>query len=97
MQTNKILFDYTFAGQNGKEKRICVIHGDLTKIDSADVVVCSAFQGDYAPLYGTLIGALWRNKNILVKDLAHLVTMVVSLKAGKRPVMSLVHSLVTTI
>ena len=70
MQTNKILFDYTFEGQNGKEKRICVIHGDLTKIDSADVVVCSAFQGDYAPLYGTLIGALWRNKNILVKDLA---------------------------
>lgn len=70
MQTNKTLFEYTFLGQNGKEKRVCVIHGDLTKIEGADVVVCSAFQGDYAPLCGTLIGALWRNKNILVKDLA---------------------------
>lgn len=70
MQTNKILFEYTFLGQNGKQKNIRVIHGDLTKIDSADVVVCSAFQGDYYPMYGTLIGALWRNKNIMVKDLA---------------------------
>ena len=67
---NKILFEYTFLGQNGKQKNIRVIHGDLTQIESADVVVCSAFQGDYAPLYGTLIGALWRNKNIMVKDLA---------------------------
>ena len=71
MQTNKILFEYTFLGQNGKQKNIRVIHGDLTKIDGADVVVCSAFQGDYYPMHGTLIGALWRNKNILVKDLAH--------------------------
>lgn len=67
---NNILFEYTFLGQNGKQKNIRVIHGDLTQIESADVVVCSAFQGDYAPLYGTLIGALWRNKNIMVKDLA---------------------------
>lgn len=70
MQTNKTLFEYAFLGQNGKEKRIRVIHGDLTKIEGADVVVCSAFQGAYTPLPGTLIGSLWIHKGIPVKALA---------------------------
>ena len=35
-----------------------------------DIVVCSAFKNDYYPVYDTLIGALYYNKDISVDDLS---------------------------
>jgi len=66
---NKTLFEYSFFAKNGKKKEIRVVCGDLTQIGETSVVVCSAFQGSYAPSRRTLIGALWHNKGIRVGDL----------------------------
>ena len=35
-----------------------------------DAVICSSFKNNYYPLPGTLIGALYKEKNISVTDLA---------------------------
>lgn len=53
-------------------KRINLYHGDLTDIpenEAVDLLILSAFRGDYAPTYSSLIGALfWRG--LSVADLA---------------------------
>ena len=57
--------------QEGKNQQIRVITGDLTKApETYDVVVCSAFKGNYEPVTNTLIGALLLNRNISVRELA---------------------------
>lgn len=54
-------------------KKIELYEGDLTTLkakDGVDVLVVSAFRGDYPPTSRSLIGALQRNRNISVADLA---------------------------
>ena len=58
------------GGQGG---RIELFQGDLTELSPAervDALVVSAFRDDYAPVQGTLIGALHR-KGLSVGELAH--------------------------
>ena len=58
---------------NSWSKNRCIrfYYGDLTETDQAyDIVCCSAFKGDYVPVSHSLIGALWKKKNISVRDLS---------------------------
>jgi hypothetical protein len=46
-------------------------HGDVTQLDfKIDVLAISAFKGNYEPLAGTVIGALWQSCQINVKALS---------------------------
>ena len=66
-----LCFEHTLRTAEGMEKTIRIIHGDLCDVtDLVDVVVCSAFKGEYFPTPGTLIGALLRQRNISVEALA---------------------------
>ena len=49
-------------------KTIEIYHGDITKV-SCDVLAISAFHKDYCPVPGTVIAALARNCNVIVKTL----------------------------
>jgi hypothetical protein len=52
-------------------KQIVVRHGNIcTTEESFDVLICSAFKGDYLAIEGTLIGSLEQNKGISVEELA---------------------------
>ena len=45
--------------------------GSITALEGHyDIAVCSAYQGNYYPLRGTLIGALFDDKRVFVKGLA---------------------------
>ncbi len=58
----------TFAGQ---EKSLEVICGDITKLSfPADILVCSAYAKKYAPVPGSLIGALHTEQGIDVEALS---------------------------
>lgn len=49
------------VSDNGKRRYIELYHGDLTRIPSrhaVDFLIVSAFQGDYTPTSGSLIGSL---------------------------------------
>ena len=52
------------------EKSIRVFCGNVTALEQADLLVCSAFRGDYMPTPTSLIGALYRERCISVADLA---------------------------
>ncbi|XP_064629100.1 uncharacterized protein LOC135488421 isoform X2 [Lineus longissimus] len=57
---------------NGHYK-IQLLVGDITALplqDKVDIIMVSAFPGDYSPTPTSLIGALMRNLNIRVRDLA---------------------------
>ena len=55
----------------GKHPQISVLSADLGKTPAEyDVVVCSAFKGNYEPIIGTLIGSLLYDRGISVMDLA---------------------------
>jgi hypothetical protein len=68
------LIDVLEAGNGKKPGRIELFHGDLTRMPASqavDVLVVSAFPGIYAPIGGTLIGALFArglSVKALVKD-----------------------------
>ena len=52
-------------------KTIRLIQGNLAKAEGEyDVVVCSAFKGDYVPLKNTLIGALQAHRGVSVHALS---------------------------
>jgi len=54
-----------------KSCHIRIFPDDLTRTDAYyDIVVCSAYKGDYAPLYRTLIGSLLENRGISVDRLS---------------------------
>ena len=56
-----LFWKWSLRSVSGKEKTIRLIRGDLTKMqEPCDIVVCSAFRNDYAPINGTLIEALER-------------------------------------
>ncbi|XP_063963013.1 uncharacterized protein LOC129270950 [Lytechinus pictus] len=58
--------------QNG-ECRVDLCLGDITRLpkkDAVDVIVISAFRGDYSPSPKSVIGALQRTFNISVENLA---------------------------
>ncbi len=66
------LLDVLTVSQGNQERRIELYHGDLTDLkpeEAVDILVVSAFQGNYVPSRGTLIGALDR-KGISVEKLA---------------------------
>ncbi|XP_055896769.1 uncharacterized protein LOC106070936 isoform X2 [Biomphalaria glabrata] len=55
------------------KREIQLLAGDITKLQSnekVDIVLTSAYYGDYAPIVTTLIGNLKDNLNISVHDLA---------------------------
>lgn len=67
------LLDVIEVACNGLERRIELHHGDLTDLSpehSVDVLILSAFPGDYLPTPSSLIGAL-SAKGVSVSDLAH--------------------------
>lgn len=52
-------------------KTLEVMCADMTKLSfQTDVLVCSAFVGDYVPVERTLIGALYKNQGITVESMA---------------------------
>lgn len=54
-----------------REKRLRILCGDICNVpEPYDVVVCSAYKGDYVPSRGTLIGGLERSCGIFVAELA---------------------------
>lgn len=56
---------------NGKS--ICILDGGLAELpDRVDLLMCSAFIGDYAPTPASLIGALYWQYGISVYDLAQM-------------------------
>ena len=56
---------------NGKNKRLHVMVGDICNItEPVDLLVCSAFKNSYAPSPGTLIGALFYQRDINVYALS---------------------------
>ncbi len=71
MEDGTLLWQHQIMSRTGKVKTLSVRQGDLCKTEeSYDVLVCSAFKGDYAPTSGSLIGALSRWKGIPVEKLA---------------------------
>lgn len=62
---------YEFQTKAGTHKTIRVVWGDLCDTaERYDVVICSAFQGDYLPVPRTLIGGLMKKRDIFVHGLA---------------------------
>ena len=54
------------------EKTIKVFCGNLTAIpESFDLLVCSAFKNDYTPTFSSIIGKLYWEFGISVKELSH--------------------------
>jgi hypothetical protein len=69
----KLLDSLTVHRPGDAPRKIEFYRGDLTALESkeaVDVLVVSAFRGNYAPTSISLIGALQRNQNISVADLA---------------------------
>ncbi len=63
----------TVLGNDGKQRAIRLCLGDLTGIppgEEVDVLVVSAFPGDYVPTAGSLIGALYQRRGLAVGELA---------------------------
>lgn len=68
---NKTLFQHEYLTKNGEIKDFRVMSGSITALEGAyDIAVCSAFQGNYYPLRGTLIGALFDDKRVNVDGLS---------------------------
>src|SRR5262245_16689274 len=66
------LIDVLEANRGKQTSRIELYHGDLTRMppgQAVDVLVVSAFPESYAPLEGTLIGAL-HDRDVSVEELA---------------------------
>lgn len=67
------LIDHITVYHNSEPRFIQLYQGDLTQLseqDAVDILVVSAFPGDYNPIPGTLIGALSHHKNVSVGNLA---------------------------
>ena len=67
------LIDHITVYHNSEPRFIQLYQGDLTQIsekDAVDILVVSAFPGDYNPIPGTLIGALADQKGVSVSHLA---------------------------
>lgn len=68
---NKTLFRHDYLTSGGEVKEFRVMSGSITALEADyDIAVCSAFQGNYYPLRGTLIGALFDDKRVNVDSLA---------------------------
>lgn len=58
-------------GENHDRKLVEVYAGDITDFpERIDVLTISSFQGNYTPVPGTLIGALYNNCNINIEELS---------------------------
>ena len=63
------IFTKTFEVQN-KQKAIKLVNDDLANVEgNYDLLVCSAYKGDYVPVPNTVIGKLWE-MGINVKQLS---------------------------
>ena len=70
MRHDNVLWEYKFLS-SGKMKKLRVCYGDLCQEQGEyDVLFCSAYKGDYYPVWRTLIGGLWSEKRISVQELA---------------------------
>lgn len=68
---SKKVWQHSFVSANGRKKTIQILYGDICAVeDDYDVVVCSAFKGNYVPTPKTLIGALRSELGISVDDLS---------------------------
>ena len=66
-----LCFEHTLHSAGGVDKTIRIVHGDLCAVEEpVDIVVCSAFKGEYSPTPRTLIGSLLRQRSISVQALA---------------------------
>lgn len=71
VEEERLLYCHTLQTEDGEEKTVRVYQGDLCRTrQSYDILVCSAFKGNYYPLANTLIGALNAEKGISVGALA---------------------------
>lgn len=65
------IWEREFIAPMGGRKRLRILCGDICAArEDCDVVVCSAFKGNYIPLPGTLVGALHSDCGIDVEALA---------------------------
>lgn len=71
MDGGLLLWQHQFIARDGKVKTLAIRQGDMCSLENEyDILVCSAFKGDYVPTYSSLIGSLYWNKNISVGKLA---------------------------
>lgn len=69
---NNLVFRQEYITKNGDKKEFLILSGSITDLEGPyDIAVCSAFQGNYFPLSGTLIGALFRDLHISVSYLSY--------------------------
>lgn len=67
----ELLFQYEYLTKSGEKKSFRIMSGSITELEGDfDVVVCSAFHGNYYPLRHTLIGSLYRDCYVSVDHLA---------------------------
>lgn len=68
---NELIFHYDYLTDSGEKKEFRITSGSMTTLDGHyDIAVCSAYQNNYYPLSGTLIGALSKDLGISVRSLA---------------------------
>ena len=67
----KELYSKKYIADDGSEKTVRVLMGDITAdTDGFDMLIISAFKGDYLPVRRSLIGALKRECGINVQELS---------------------------
>ncbi len=65
------MWTWQIEANDGSMKTLQLIQGDMCKLeDECDIVVCSAYVGNYSPLHGTLIGSLFYDRGLSVAELS---------------------------
>lgn len=64
------VFQYEYLTQSGEKKCFRIMTGSITELAGYDIAVCSAYQGNYYPLRGTLIGAMLKDNGVSVEELS---------------------------
>ena len=68
---NNLIFSHKYITDSGVQKTFRIVSGSITEgAEAYDITVCSAFQSNYLPVRGTLIGALLSDMNISVDSLS---------------------------